>query len=285
MDDWDLSKVSTELAHDGSSNCAVLLTTGALNPAHRGHVDALRRARRCLETQGGYTVIGGFVSPSHDSYVQTKVSGKDHAKAAARLALLEALIADEEDLTPWVSAAAWESSPKRSGWPDYPVVIDSLRATLDANGFSDITLFYCCGSDHARYIPGGFPRKRKVGVVVTARTGASPKRSIPDKLIYGVIEVNTKVEGLSSTKVRKALNVIAKMQGTVSAERAMAAVEIACGPGLLYTAQQLGVYGLIPQPEAAAAAAAAAADPRSSGGGDGASISAAPAAAAASQIK
>ena len=173
MDGWPLTKLLAAAALADAARApklAVLLTTGALNPAHLGHLDAVRRARRCLEAEHGYTVRAAFISPSHDSYVRTKVSGAQHAKAPARLALLEALIADEPDLAPWVTAASWESSPDRSRWADFPEVIDSLRAHLDGHGLKHVTIFYCCGSDHARYIPRGFPRKRAVGLVVTARS-------------------------------------------------------------------------------------------------------------------
>jgi nicotinamide mononucleotide adenylyltransferase len=46
----------------------VLLTTGALNPVHRGHVAMFDKARVSLEAAFGLEVVGGFLSPSHDLY-------------------------------------------------------------------------------------------------------------------------------------------------------------------------------------------------------------------------
>ena len=262
MDGWPLTKLLAAAALADAARApklAVLLTTGALNPAHLGHLDAVRRARRCLEAEHGYTVRAAFISPSHDSYVRTKVSGAQHAKAPARLALLEALIADEPDLAPWVTAASWESSPDRSRWADFPEVIDSLRAHLDGHGLKHVTIFYCCGSDHARYIPRGFPRKRAVGLVVTARSGASIRCSEPSKLIFHVTEVNPAVEALSSTKVRGALQRAAASDAR-RREEAVAVVGRACGSGFFAVAQRLGVYGLT-EPSSACVPAAPTAAP------------------------
>ena len=54
MDGWPLTKLLAAAALADAARApklAVLLTTGALNPAHLGHLDAVRRARRCLEAE------------------------------------------------------------------------------------------------------------------------------------------------------------------------------------------------------------------------------------------
>jgi len=53
------------------SRTAVLVSTGGMNPMHRGHVAMLYQARARLE-QEGYTVLGAWLSPSHDEYLQPK---------------------------------------------------------------------------------------------------------------------------------------------------------------------------------------------------------------------
>ena len=50
----------------------MLLSTGALNPVHLGHVAMFDRARDALESQHGFEVVGGFLSPSHDTYLSGK---------------------------------------------------------------------------------------------------------------------------------------------------------------------------------------------------------------------
>jgi hypothetical protein len=46
----------------------VLITTGAMNPCHRGHVKMMSLAKEEVEKHG-WTCIGGVLSPSHDLYV------------------------------------------------------------------------------------------------------------------------------------------------------------------------------------------------------------------------
>ncbi len=53
----------------------VLLSTGALNPVHLGHVSAMERAREYLN-YAGYNVVGGFMSPTHDDYVGPKMQSQ-----------------------------------------------------------------------------------------------------------------------------------------------------------------------------------------------------------------
>ena len=53
------------LPDNGERKC-VLLTTGAMNPIHLGHVEMLVHARNTLEERHGFRVLAGFLSPSHD---------------------------------------------------------------------------------------------------------------------------------------------------------------------------------------------------------------------------
>jgi hypothetical protein len=47
---WPLDKVTAKLAAAGPGvPTAVLVSTGAMNPVHRGHVEVLSRARRGVE--------------------------------------------------------------------------------------------------------------------------------------------------------------------------------------------------------------------------------------------
>ena len=71
---WPLDSVAAELAKaDPSSPCAVVVSTGALNPPHRGHAAVLCAARDAL-VAAGYAVLGGFLSASHDLYVHPKAA-------------------------------------------------------------------------------------------------------------------------------------------------------------------------------------------------------------------
>jgi hypothetical protein len=69
---WPLDKISSTV--DGRPRI-VLLSTGALNPVHLGHVSAMERAREYLN-YAGYNVVGGFMSPTHDDYVGPKMQSQ-----------------------------------------------------------------------------------------------------------------------------------------------------------------------------------------------------------------
>ena len=49
----------------------VLLTTGALNPIHIGHLKMLKIAQDNLEKKG-FEILCTFISPSSDSYLEYK---------------------------------------------------------------------------------------------------------------------------------------------------------------------------------------------------------------------
>ena len=93
---------------------AVLLTTGAMNPPHRGHAAMLHAAATRLRA-AGYHVAGAYLSPSHDGYVQPKAQSLHTPGLSApfRLAVARAAVRDD----PLVSVAAWEAQ-KPGRWPD-----------------------------------------------------------------------------------------------------------------------------------------------------------------------
>jgi nicotinamide mononucleotide adenylyltransferase len=51
----------------------VLIKTGAFNPIHRAHISNMIKTKEYLERVHGFRVIGGYLSPSHDQYVQAKL--------------------------------------------------------------------------------------------------------------------------------------------------------------------------------------------------------------------
>ena len=62
----NLFRLLSNAEHQDTTN-AVLLTTGALNPVHFGHVDFLERAKvEIEETYPNQKVIAGFMSPKTD---------------------------------------------------------------------------------------------------------------------------------------------------------------------------------------------------------------------------
>eukprot|EP01084_Bolivina_argentea_P106300 190255_1 len=79
VDDTPVTKLNKNLmmylSHKRKYTFAVLLTTGALNPIHWGHVDIMEAAKIELEKvmkRKKIRIIAGFMSPSHDSYLHGK---------------------------------------------------------------------------------------------------------------------------------------------------------------------------------------------------------------------
>jgi phosphopantetheine adenylyltransferase len=211
---WPIGKLLANMDKGILENrrLAVLLSTGGLNPIHNGHLDLFHRAKRCLESEHDFAVVGGFISPSHDLYVGPKCKAfkSFHFSANERLKLTQLACQDSE----WLECASWESERKTvmGNWPrscDFPVVVEALQDFLSSSEqtkMHSFTVLYVCGLDHAMKcsLEEGFGRSNQ-GVVIVPRSDMPPAASKPDLLVYGVTETNSKVEHLSSTVVRHAL--------------------------------------------------------------------------------
>jgi len=215
--DWPLAVLRRRLEQAGAREAAkngfaVLVTTGAMNPPHRGHAQLLRQAAARVEA-AGYGVAGAWLSPSHDGYVQPKATSLSTIGFSApfRLEVARRLVASD----PLLVVGAWEASPARSNWPDFPVVTRALQRELECllefkqlkGEHGHVQIFYCCGTDHAEKcgLYSGMGAESGVGVVVVPRTGESPRPERPDRLVLVAEPAAGEVAGFSSTKLRKAL--------------------------------------------------------------------------------
>jgi len=195
--DWNLPKSIPS----GEKVC-VLLTTGSLNPIHKGHVHMMNRSKKGLEDRG-WTVWTGFVSPSHDLYLKSKqrrgrLGPLDVASAEHRLAMSELAIKEH----PWLQVGRWETSVL-GYWPDYPEVIDYLLHTVQ-QVVSNVSVFYVCGSDHARHCPNGIGLPNTGWLVVPREGDVVPHHTPSDMVVY--LDPDNNPEAFySSTKVRTLL--------------------------------------------------------------------------------
>lgn len=152
LEDWPSKKMDARIAAaDPKTPRAFLISTGALNPVHTGHIAQFEAVKRNLEGKG-YTVIAGFLSPSHDEYVGSKVRrtcGGDlrrHFAEGYHRVIMVDLALESSD---WLSAAAWEVNQPE--FVDFPSVSAQLRAWLHARGSfrNDVDrVVYVCGLDH-----------------------------------------------------------------------------------------------------------------------------------------
>ena len=194
------------LPHDGSQPLAVLLTTGGHNPIHRGHLQMLHQAAERLESQG-YRVVGMWLSPSHDSYLQPKSThlGTIGLSSDLRLELARRTISDNE----LIDVSSWEAS-RDSYWPDYPEVCGALQEFLEQDKQlpNGINTFYVCGTDHAEKCGLGYGLQpdKKLGVVIVPREGdVSPDEDV-DTLVFVAKPAPGDISAMSSSKVRTAMS-------------------------------------------------------------------------------
>ena len=154
--EWSLEKLRRNMERPRSGKRCVLLSTGSLNPIHLGHVAILDWTRHHLEMFHGFEVVGAFLSPSHDNYLDSKYGTGKHLDAKTRVSLCKATTQDH----PVIDIPTWESSDSREYWPEFTEVTENLVQILCSEfPTQELQVFYVCGSDHykvARYsnLPG-----------------------------------------------------------------------------------------------------------------------------------
>jgi nicotinic acid mononucleotide adenylyltransferase len=110
-DESGIAKIRRQISMSGNngSKLVFLLLSGSFNPVHTQHVRTLLVTRKYLESLG-WIVVGGFLAPSSDAYVQEKL-GAEGLPLRLRIALCKLAI-EEID---WMSVCVkGELSSKRA---------------------------------------------------------------------------------------------------------------------------------------------------------------------------
>eukprot|EP00913_Durusdinium_trenchii_P018749 g17619.t1 len=158
-----------------------------MNPLHRGHAQLIHQAVDRLHKEG-YDVVGAWLSPSHDGYVQPKAlkMGTIGLSALFRLEAARRAVLEDELL----SIGSWEAK-KPGRWPDYPEVAMALQRKLRKvekawNLTQGFKVFYACGTDHAtnQGLYRGFLTDRGFGVVIVPRLGEEAKKEQPERSFW-----------------------------------------------------------------------------------------------------
>ncbi len=140
-------KLQYHVAQNNEGKLVVLVTTGGLSPITHGHIAMMEVARDALSKRG-YTVIGGYFSPSHDDYVSTKYGGEAELNSDHRIYLSQ-LAVQESD---WLMVDPWEARfvPTDINFTD---VIRHLKAYINhyIEAASPIEVFYVFGGDNAKF--------------------------------------------------------------------------------------------------------------------------------------
>ena len=128
----------------------ILLTTGALNPVHKGHINSLKLAQDYLVSKG-FVVEKIYLSPSSDIYLKDKKNdGKidyfykfEYRLKMCRLAVEDFKKENKDNEKYNIEVSDWEG--KQPNFVDFPDVIKHFQDDINNK---DKLVFYICGSDH-----------------------------------------------------------------------------------------------------------------------------------------
>lgn len=176
----------------------VLLSTGSYNPVHKMHVETFHMTKTQLEQNHGMIVVGAFLSPSHDSYVRSKL-GEEFIEGRHRLNMCEQAI-KEAKMDDWLIVDRWEILQTK--FIDFPAVHYSLAKYIQEQFPNDsIRTIYLCGTDHLLRCGGLYSlRKPSKGVAALKRPGYENVES--DQNLFIINNTSYKID-FSSTDVRK----------------------------------------------------------------------------------
>nr|ADO27934.1 nicotinamide mononucleotide adenylyltransferase 2 [Ictalurus furcatus] len=77
----------------------ILLSCGSFNPITKGHIHMFEKAREFLQKTGRFIVIGGIISPVHDSYGKAGLISSRHRPTMCQLAVQS---------SDWIRVDPWE---------------------------------------------------------------------------------------------------------------------------------------------------------------------------------
>jgi len=189
------------------------------------HLALFTVARKFIEeTDPDNHVVGGFISPSHDSYVRGKleiVMQAPHIPATHRLAMCDLGVRQSD----WIDVSSWEAN--YADFVDFGVVADVHQRYLDrvcgnTDCFGDVflddekkplrlNLLFLCGADLALGLTTGI--YGRIGVAAVARPGHTTElRKIikrqdqnPENKRPMFFFIETETEDISSSKIRKCM--------------------------------------------------------------------------------
>lgn len=140
----DLLTTPVSKLKNSQNNPVVLVTTGGFDPIHDGHIYMMEFAKEALEKEG-YDVIGGYLSPSHESYVSTKPYNK--INAFERLDLCQECVKDSQ----WLMIDPWESIYVKT-YINFTDIITRLEQYLRKHVNPNVQVAYVFGGDNCEFM-------------------------------------------------------------------------------------------------------------------------------------
>uniref|UniRef100_A0A3Q3VMM3 Nicotinamide/nicotinic acid mononucleotide adenylyltransferase 2 n=1 Tax=Mola mola TaxID=94237 RepID=A0A3Q3VMM3_MOLML len=121
----------------------ILLSCGSFNPITRGHLHMFEKAREYLHTTGRFIVIGGIVSPVHDSYGKPGLVSSRHRLTMCQLAVQS---------SDWIRVDPWECY--QDTWQTTCSVLehhrDLMKVRLTCFVLSNCKLGHCLSAQNER---------------------------------------------------------------------------------------------------------------------------------------
>lgn len=141
---------------------AILVTSGAFCPIHKGHLQMMESARREAERRG-WNVVGGFVAPDHDGYVSVKC-GQETLSASKRVYLAQ--VATEE--SEWLAVDPWAALYVDRA-VNFTDIVRRLSRYLQYHVGVGIEVMFVCGADNSGFRKAFVERGH---LIVVPRVGA-----------------------------------------------------------------------------------------------------------------
>lgn len=160
-----LGKIRNAIQQDGDIGApryAVLVTSGAFCPIHKGHLQMMESARREAERRG-WKVVGGFFAPDHDGYVSVKC-GQETISAATRVHLAQ--VATEE--SEWLAVDPWAALYVDRA-VNFTDIVRRLSRYLQYHFGVIMEVMFVCGADNFGFRKAFVERGH---LIVVPRAGA-----------------------------------------------------------------------------------------------------------------
>eukprot|EP01119_Soliformovum_irregulare_P009037 TRINITY_DN22145_c0_g1_i1.p1 TRINITY_DN22145_c0_g1~~TRINITY_DN22145_c0_g1_i1.p1 ORF type:complete len:272 (+),score=63.22 TRINITY_DN22145_c0_g1_i1:1-816(+) len=186
----NITKLQSSEALTEKTECIVLVLSGSFNPLHLMHLRTFEIARRNLEDRK-HMVVGGFIAPSSNGYVKSKLDDSamtlDHRNKMCEVALQN---------SDWLGVCPW-------GNPSASWVCRNLQAVLEQQipniSWRVMEIF---GADHALKF---HKWKRQEIMICLGRPGYSDqlkKMLLADQIDQDVFILTEDLHDMSSTAIR-----------------------------------------------------------------------------------
>jgi len=176
-------------AEQNTKILTVLVLSGAVSPVHRMHIHAFEIAKQHLHSLG-HVVVGGFICPSSEGYVNSKL--KQEAISLAKRNMLCQIATASSD---WIEVCDW-------GWANAISIIAHVKELLKGVHGRTFDVRLVAGADHAaRHHLYNVPIK----VVCIGRPGDTELLRKQMEFVQTTddfILTEDEAEDISSTKIR-----------------------------------------------------------------------------------